>query len=63
MPNLKMLKKKYKNFENHNIDIRNFKSLKKIFKNNKNKIKCISFMQQPNHHMIGQQKILSQIFR
>ena len=50
MPNLKMLKKKYKNFENHNIDIRNFKSLKKIFKNNKNKIKCIIHAAaQPSH--------------
>ena len=50
MPNLKMLKKKYKNFENHNIDIRSFKSLKKIFKNNKNKIKCIIHAAaQPSH--------------
>ena len=39
--NLKRLKKKYKNFYHKNIDIRNFKLLKKIFQLNKNEIKCI----------------------
>ena len=48
--NQKRLEKKYKNFTHKNIDIRNFTSLKKIFKINKNKIKCIIHAAaQPSH--------------
>ena len=48
--NLKRLKKKYKNFYHKNIDIRNFKLLKKIFQLNKNEIKCIIHAAaQPSH--------------
>jgi len=49
-PNLIRLKKKYKNFHHKNTDIRNIKALRKIFKKNNKKIKCIIHAAaQPSH--------------